>query len=399
MTGFNAKEFADKQISAISKTIRSKRAIIAVSGGVDSTTSAALTHKAIGGNLVCVFINTNFMRLKEPKNVVKTLSSPPLNLPMKLIDARKRFMNALKGLEDAEKKRKAFRETFYRVLSEVAKKEKCGFLVQGTIAPDVIETKGGVKTQHNVLAQIGINPVERYGFKVVEPVLTLYKPQVREVARYLGVPPEMSERQPFCGPGLSVRCVGLITSDKLESLKKATAVVERMLTDKGAQQWFAAIIDSKIMPDPNIPKMERLIAKLLNVPAGNVQVKVLKSKATGVKKGMRLYGKIALVTVKTKAGKIYEASFNDLMRLQKELIKENPSFTRILYSLTEKPVKKPYVVAVRAIKTTNFVMAEVAEVDWPTLKKTAGLIMKEKPNVASVYYDVTPKPPSTIEFE
>ena len=126
---FNPEEFVKRQIDNIKKKIGDEKAIVAVSGGVDSTTSAVITYKAIGENLICVFIDDAFMREGEPEKVTKLLSAPPINLPVRIINARERFLNALKGLRDAEEKRKAFRETFYQTLAEVAKKEGCSFLV------------------------------------------------------------------------------------------------------------------------------------------------------------------------------------------------------------------------------------------------------------------------------
>lgn len=399
MQVFDVEPFVNGQISEIRRVIGSGKALIACSGGVDSTVSAVLTHRAIGENLSCIFIDDNFMRLDEPQTVVKILLSPPLNLPIKIVDVRNRFMKALGGLTDAEEKRKAFRETFYSVLGEVAKKEGCRFLVQGTIAPDVIETKSGVKTQHNVLAQIGINPVEKFGFQVVEPVLPLYKPQVREAARYLGVPPAIAERQPFCGPGLSVRCVGKIKLDKLETVRKATAIVEKELSGRMIQQYFAAIIDSATMEDPAAPKLRILTSKFLNLFLAQVNVQVLKSKATGVKEGRRLYGKIALISTKTEAGNIYKPQIQKLIQLSSKLVEETPTFIRILHNLTEKPRKKPYLIAIRAITTQDFVTAKVAQTDWVTLTEIERQIMSRCPNVSAVYYDLTNKPVATIEFE
>jgi len=128
------------------RNIGNEKALVAVSGGVDSTTCAVLTHKAIGENLVCVILDDAFMRQGEPEHVAETLSKSPFNVPVKIVNARDRFMQAMKGLRDAEEKRKAFRETFYQVLSETAKNEGCKILVQGTIRADIIETVGGVKT-------------------------------------------------------------------------------------------------------------------------------------------------------------------------------------------------------------------------------------------------------------
>ncbi|MGD8506747.1 MAG: ATP-binding protein, partial [Candidatus Bathyarchaeota archaeon] len=225
MQAFNPEEFSNNQVAKIKKLIGNDKALIAVSGGVDSVTSAVLTYQAIGDNLLCVILDDAFMREDEPQHVTDLVSQPPIKLPMKILDVQKRFLNALKGLQDAEEKRKVFRETFYKVLGETAEKEGCKILVQGTIKADIVETTGGVKTQHNVLEQIGINTTERYGFEVVEPLVSLYKEQVRMVARHLGIPSEISERQPFPGPGLSVRVVGEINADKLDSEKKATSIV------------------------------------------------------------------------------------------------------------------------------------------------------------------------------
>jgi len=157
------KSFVEARIEGVKKAIGNERALVAVSGGVDSVTCAVLTHKAIGENLVCVILDDAFMREGEPEHVAEILSKPPFNVPMKIVEVGERFLEAMKGLRDAEEKRKKFRETFYQVLSETAKKEGCRILVQGTIRADIDETVGGVKTQHNVLEQMGINPMERFG--------------------------------------------------------------------------------------------------------------------------------------------------------------------------------------------------------------------------------------------
>lgn len=306
----------------------------------------------------------------------------------------------MKGLRDAEEKRKKFRETFYTVLSETAKKENCRVLVQGTIRADVVETVGGVKTQHNVLEQIGINPVEKFGFKVVEPLLMLYKEQVRMVARYLGLPPEVSERQPFPGPGLSVRVVGEIRPEKLETLKKATTIVERTLAEHKPSQYFAAIIDNDEAPaEPSISHVKETVARLLNVPSRNVHVKVFRDKATGVKGGERRYGKIIGIKAGTEEGEAFQADIPKLVSLQAKITSENPTITRVLYMIKEAPEEKPYVISIRAVQTKDFLTAQVSEISWKTLDTAANEIIRKCPNVSAVYYDVTPKPPATIEME
>ncbi|MCD6088883.1 GMP synthase, partial [Candidatus Bathyarchaeota archaeon] len=155
MEEFNPKHFVDIQVKKIKEIIGREKALIAVSGGVDSSTCAVLTHIAIGDNLICVILDDAFMRKGEPEKVAETLSKPPLNLPVKIEPVQEKFLSALEGLRDAEEKRKAFRRTFYETLSEIAKRENSRFLVQGTILADIIETQGGIKTQHNVLEQIG----------------------------------------------------------------------------------------------------------------------------------------------------------------------------------------------------------------------------------------------------
>ncbi|MFQ6086542.1 MAG: ATP-binding protein, partial [Candidatus Bathyarchaeia archaeon] len=371
----------------------------AVSGGVDSTTSAVLTYRALGDNLLCVMLDDAFMREGEPQSVADLVSKPPIKLPIKILDVRERFLNALKGLRDAEKKRKMFRETFYKVLGETAQKEDCQVLVQGTIKADIVETTGGVKTQHNVLEQMGINTIERYGFKVVEPLASLYKEQVRMVARQLGIPSEISERQPFPGPGLSVRVVGEINVDKLDSEKKATAVVEENFARHKPSQYFAAILDNKTVSHARTMHIQENVAHLLNVPLRKVSVKVFKAKATGVKGGKRLYGEIAALKIQTSNGDLHNPPVSSLVSLQAKITTEHPSFTRILYTLKESPQERPYVVALRAIQTSDFLTAKVAEIPWATLNETADKILEACRNVSAVYYDVTPKPPATIEME
>ena len=400
MNDFDPKDFVEKQIKAIKKVIGRERALIAVSGGVDSTTCAVLTHRALGENLLCVILDTAFMREGEPEKVAQILSQPPLNLPMKVVKVQERFLSEMKGLRDAEEKRKKFRETFYRVLSETAEKENCRFLVQGTIQADIVETKGGIKTQHNVLAQIGISPKELYGFQVIEPVVSLYKGDVRKVARYVKVHEDFSERQPFPGPGLSVRVVGEIRKDKLEALKKATSIAEQEFAKHSPSQYFAAIIDNlEKPPDHFFVHMQEAAIRFLNVPKRHLHVKVFEDKATGVEGGERRYGEIVAITAQTPEGQVHQVPIKNLVTLQTKIITENPQFTRILYTIKEASEKQPYVISLRAIQTNDFLTAEVSQIPWTTLSETAEKILENCPNVSSVYYDVTPKPPATVEME
>jgi len=397
---FNPKEFVEKQVNEIREVLGKERALIAVSGGVDSCTCAALVHKAIGENLLCVMLDDAFMREGEPERVAQLLSQPPLKLPIKILKVQERFLNEMRELRDAEEKRKVFRENFYRVLSETVQRERCSFLVQGTILADIVETAGGVKTQHNVLSQIGINPKQRYGLQIIEPLKTLFKAHVRQVARHLGIPKEIAERQPFPGPGLSVRVVGEIRRDKLETLKKATAIVEERLAKHRPDQYFAVIIDNLEKPShPQLTRVQKSVASVLNVPNSKVWVSVFEDKATGVKKGERCYGEIAAIRVQRDGRSLYQPPLIDLVPLQHAIIEENPSFTRILYVIHETSKKQPYVIAIRAVQTQDFLTAKVAEIPWNTLNQIAEEIVVACPNVSSVCYDVTPKPPATIEME
>lgn len=396
---FDLQDFMEKRVREIRRVLNGERALIAVSGGVDSTVCAVLTHRALGENLICVLLDDAFMREGEPEKVTEVLSKAPLSLPVKILNVRELFLDALKGLRDAEAKRKAFRETFYKVLGEAVKSEKCRFLVQGTIYADIVETAGGIKTQHNVLSQIGISPAEKFGFQVVEPLVTLYKSQVRQLARYLGMPPELSERQPFPGPGLSVRVVGEINVDKLEALKKATTIAEAELAKHKPAQFFAAVFDDEEVAEHSGSRaIKEAATRFLDVSSANISVKVLRDKATGIKGGERHYGEITVVRVQPK-NRINQLSIQNLVELQTEIVSGNPSVTRVFYAVHEASRKQPYLIVIRAVQTQDFITAQVAEVPWETLRDAAEKILDACPNVSSVYYDVTPKPPATIEME
>jgi len=399
MEKFNPKEFVETQIEKIKEIIGEEKAVIAVSGGVDSSTCAVLTHLAIGENLICVILDDAFMREGEPEKVAEVLSRPPLNLPVKIERVQERFLNALRGLRDAEEKRKAFRKTFYETLSEIAKRENSSYLVQGTILADIIETKDGIKTQHNVLEQIGINTREIYGFKVVEPLVSLLKWQVREVARYLKIPPQISERQPFPGPGLSVRVVGEVRPDKLASLKRATAITEERLSKYNPSQYFAAIIDNEEkLPHPDVREIVKLVSQMLDLDTSQVLVKVFADRATGVKGKSRIYGDILALRCNDDGG-ILQTDITQLLKLQESIINNNPGFTRVLYAVAEQDAGKPYVIAIRSVETKDFLTAKVSNLPWSVLEESAEDILNECQNVSAVYYDVTPKPPATIEME
>jgi len=397
---FSPKTFVENAIAELKKSIGDEKALVAVSGGVDSTSCAVLTHKAIGENLVCVILDDAFMRQGEPEHVAETLSKSPFSVPVKIVNVHDRFMQAMKELRDAEEKRKAFRETFYTVLSETAKNEGCKILVQGTIRADVIETVGGVKTQHNVLEQMGINPNQRFGFKVVEPLVRLSKEQVRMAARHLGLPTEFSERQPFPGPGLSVRVVGEIRPDKLETLKATTTIVEHELAVHKPGQYFAVIVDNEeASQSSKALHVQETVAHLLNVPSRNVYIRVFADNATGVEGGKRRYGEIVGIKVQTMDGKLHQTGIQNLVSVQARIITENPPVARVFYAVRDSAQKKPYVIGIRSVQTKDFLTAEVSEIPWTTLDKIGEEIVEQCEDVSTVYYDVTPKPPATIEME
>jgi GMP synthase (glutamine-hydrolysing) len=397
---FSPKTFVENAIAEMKKSIGDEKALVAVSGGVDSTSCAVLTHKAIGENLVCVILDTAFMRQGEPEHVAETLSKSPFSVPVKIVNVHDRFMQAMKGLRDAEEKRKAFRETFYTVLGETAKNEGCKILVQGTIRTDVIETVGGVKTQHNVLEQMGINPNQRFGFKVVEPLVRLSKEQVRMTARHLGLPTEFSERQPFPGPGLSVRVVGEIRPDKLETLKTATTIVEHELALHKPGQYFAVIVDNEEASQTSKAlHVQETVAHLLNVPSRNVHIRVFADNATGVEGGKRRYGEIVGIKVQTMDGKLHQTGIQNLVSVQARIITENPPVARVFYAVKDSAQKRSYVIGIRSVQTKDFLTAEVSEIPWTTLDKIGEEIVEQCTDVSTVYYDVTPKPPATIEME
>jgi GMP synthase (glutamine-hydrolysing) len=387
----DVKKFVDDQCKQIQKVVGSDRALIAVSGGVDSTTCAVLTHKAIKKNLQCVFIDTGFMRLGEPEEVKSFYER--LNLPFKVVDARKLFIDSQKGLVDAEDKRKKFRQNFYETLSNTAKSENCKFLVQGTIAPDWIETKGGIKTQHNVLDQIGINPKEKFGFKLIEPLAYLYKDQVREVATYFNVPIDFSQRPPFPGPGLLVRVIGQVIQEKLDTEKIASKIVDENLE---GSQYFAAIIDDDEEESKN--SIVEITAKFFKIEPKIIKVKIPKNLVTGVKGDLRAYKKLALVSIR-KGSELFLPELKQIEDLQVDIISKSPDFTRVAYDITKKPRKGEYIILIRSVTTRDFMSAEVTKIPWSKLISTADKIMNECKNVSEVYYDVTPKPPATVEYE
>ena len=297
--------FVAEKITEIGDAIGDANAVIALSGGVDSSTAAALAYEAVGDQLTPVYVDTGLMRKGETGQVRETFAYMD---SLRIVDARERFLDELSGVTDPEEKRHVIGEQFIREFEAAAREVDADYLVQGTIYPDRIESEGTIKSHHNV----GGLP-ERIDFEeIVEPMRDLYKDEVREVARELDL--DMSERMPFPGPGLAVRILGEVTEEKLEVAREANHVVETELVEYEPWQALAAVI----------------------------------GKATGVKGDNRVHG---------------------------------------------------WVVAVRSVESRDGMTARAQEIDWETLQRIQSRITGENETVSRVVYDVTHKPPATIEYE
>ncbi len=239
-----AKQFIDAQIKALRSQIGSDKVLLALSGGVDSSVTAALLIKAIGKNLVCVHVNHGLLRKGEPEQVIRVFRDQ-LGADLIYVDAVDRFLDKLAGVTDPEQKRHIIGKEFIDVFAEEATKlQGIKFLAQGTIYPDILESKEGIKAHHNV----GGLPPE-LDFELVEPVKLLYKDEVRVVGKALGLPDSMVFRQPFPGPGLGVRCTGAITRDRLEAVRESDAILREEFAKNGLEgkvwQYFTIVPDYK----------------------------------------------------------------------------------------------------------------------------------------------------------
>jgi len=314
---FDARKFIEETVQKLKKGIEGK-AIIACSGGVDSTVAAVLVSRAIGNKLIAVHIDTGYMRKNESKNVKEILERLGLNL--RFIDASKEFYNALQGITDPEEKRKIIGEKFIRIFERVAKEEGARYLVQGTIAPDWIESgdqlRDTIKSHHNV----GGLPKDMK-LELVEPLRDLYKDEVRKVARELGL--KVAEKQPFPGPGLAIRVIGEATPEKTAIVREACAIVEEEI-DKAVEKEL-------------IKKPWQYFAVLLPV------------KSVGVHGDKRAYG---------------------------------------------------YTIAIRAVDSVDAMTCNYSSIPHEILEKISTRITNTLGDkVSRVVYDVTNKPPATIEWE
>ncbi len=304
--------FSQEQIAGIRESVGDGRAINALSGGVDSSVVTALGHRALGDRLRTIFVDNALMREGEPQRVVEMFTT--MGIPVEIVDARDEFLSALRGLTDPEDKRNAITHTFYaRVFGRIVRDSGATHLLHGTILTDIEETVDGIKRQHNILAQLGIDPAKEYGYEVLEPLATLRKDGVRELARALGFPPSLAERMPFPGPALATRIVGEVTAERLQTVRAATAIVEEELADTPAFQYLAVLLHDK---------------------------------ATGIRGGRREFGQI---------------------------------------------------VVVRCLHSVDARMATSVDLPWPKLHKICERITS-LPGVNRCLYDMTPKPPATIEY-
>ena len=241
----NTEHFISEKVKEIKQAVGDGTAINALSGGVDSSTVTMLGHHALGEQLKTVFIENGLMREGEPEQVVSFFQK--LGVTVEVVDARKEFFAALDGITDPEEKREAITQTFYRdVFGRIVKESGAKCLLQGTILTDVDETVAGIKRQHNVFEQLGINPQQAFGYRIIEPLIQLRKDGVRKVGQALGLPAELFERIPFPGPALSARVIGEVTPQRIETVRKATVIVEQMLKDTGAFQYMAILHQDRV---------------------------------------------------------------------------------------------------------------------------------------------------------
>ena len=306
-TPAQAEAFIAEQVAAVRAQVGDKKVLLALSGGVDSSVVAALLIRAIGKQLVCVHVNHGLMRKGESEQVIEVFKNQ-FDANLVYVDATDRFLDLLAGVSDPETKRKIIGGEFIKVFDEEAKKlEGISFLAQGTIYPDILESKG-VKAHHNV----GGLP-EDMQFALVEPLRLLYKDEVRVVGKALGLPTSMVERQPFPGPGLGVRCLGAITRDRLHALREADAILREEFANAGLAgkvwQYFISVPDFK---------------------------------SVGVKDGKRYEGWPAILrAVNTKdamTATIEEIPYPLLHKITARITTEVPGINRVVYDLTPKPV-------------------------------------------------------------
>ncbi len=303
----DADRFIDEKVNEIKTAVGDGTAINALSGGVDSSTVTMLGHRALGKRLKTVFIENGLMREGEPERVVSLFKK--LGVTVNVVDARNEFFTALKGVTDPEEKREAVTQTFYRdVFGRIVRESGAKHLLQGTILTDVDETVAGIKRQHNVFEQLGIDPQEAFGYEIIEPLIQLRKDGVRIVGKALGLPEELFERIPFPGPALAARVIDEVTPERVETVRKATAVVERVLKGTTAFQYMAILHEDRV---------------------------------TGMRDGKRDYGQQIEVrcwdSVDARAATPTRLPFDTLEKVSSEILRDVPGVVSITYNIAPKP--------------------------------------------------------------
>ena len=303
----NAEAFITDKVEAIRAEVGEGLAINALSGGVDSSTVTMLGHRALGKRLRTVFIENGLMRAGEADRVVALFRK--LGVTVEVVEANDEFFTALRGITDPEEKREAITQTFYKeVFGRLVKESGAKHLLQGTILTDVDETVAGIKRQHNVFEQLGIDPQEAFGYRILEPLINLRKDGVRKVGQALGLPAELFERIPFPGPALAARIIGEATAERIETVRRATAVVERLLAGTGAFQYLAILHEDRV---------------------------------TGMRDGKRQFGGQIEVrcwdSVDARTATPTHLPFELLEQLGREIAAEVPGIVSVTYNITCKP--------------------------------------------------------------
>ena len=303
----DTKNFIEQKTKEIASIVGNNIAINALSGGVDSSAVTMLAHKALGNKLKTYFIDNGIMREGEPAKIVSLFKN--LRVPVELIDARTEFFSVLKGVIDPEEKRQAITDAFYQdVFSRIVKESGAKFLLHGTNYTDVEETVAGIKRQHNILEQLGIDTQERYGYKVIEPLIQLRKTGVRKIAQALGLPEEIFNRPPFPGPALAARVIGEVTPEKVAIVRKATQIVEEELSETKAFQYLAILHQDRV---------------------------------TGIRNGKRDFGLQIEVrcwnSTDAVTGSPTNLSFDILERLGDRITSEVPGVVSVTYNIARKP--------------------------------------------------------------
>lgn len=303
----NAESFIEEKVDMIRNAVGKGTAINALSGGVDSSVVTMLGHKALGKNLHTVFIENGLMRAGEPERVKAIFRD--LGVDVEIIDARKEFLSALEGITDPEEKREAVTQTFYKdVFGRIVRESGAKHLLQGTILTDVDETVAGIKRQHNVFEQLGIDPQKAFGYQILEPLIQLRKDGVRAVGKACGLPSELFERIPFPGPALAARIIGKVTEERLETVRQATSIVEEELKGTGSFQYMAILHEDRV---------------------------------TGMVDGKREFGQQIEVrcwdSIDARTAEPTPLPFVVLSRLAEDIISQVPGIVSVTYNIASKP--------------------------------------------------------------